>query len=78
MCRAFVATRRSRGVPLLMEESWFFLLIHVKNYGSADLLACNQFISDPFPWKRMGLGRVGVKGKVPGQSRAGKVTAAED
>ena len=32
--------------------------MHVKNYRSANLLACNQFISDLFPCK-MGLGRVG-------------------
>ena len=63
------------------------MMTHVKNYRSADLLACNQFISNPFPWKRTGLGRVGtrmelgrvgVKGKVPGQSRAAKVRVAED
>ena len=39
---------------------------------------CNQFIRDPFPWKRTGLGRVGVKGKVSGQGRETKVRAAED
>ena len=54
------------------------MLPHVKNYRSANLLACNQFISGPFPWKRTGLGRVGVRGKVSGQSRAAKVREAED
>ena len=58
-------------------ETWFFLLTHVKNYRSADLSACNQFISDPFPWKRTGLGRVGLKGKGSGQRRVAKVRAAE-
>ena len=53
---------------LLTGETWF-LLTHVKNYRSANLLVYNQFISDLFPWKRMGLGRVGMKGKVSGQSR---------
>ena len=51
---------------MLMGETWFFLLTHVKNYRSANLLVRNQFISDPFPWKKTGLGRVGVKGKVSG------------
>ena len=59
-------------------KTWFFLLTHVKNYRSANLVACNQFISDPFPWKRTGLGRVGVKGKVSGQSRVTKVRVAKD
>ena len=48
---------------LLTGDTWFFLLMHVKNYRSVNLLVCNQFISDLFPWKRMGLGRVrGVGG----------------
>ena len=44
---------------VLMRETWFFLLTYVKNYRSANLLACGQFISDLFPWKETGLGRVG-------------------
>ena len=63
---------------LLTGETWFFLLMHVKNYRSANLLACNQFISDPFPWKKMGLVEWGVKGKVSRQSRVAKVRVAED
>ena len=39
---------------------------------------CNQFISDPFSRKKTGLVRVGVKGKVSGQSRATKERVAED
>ena len=54
------------------------MLTHVENYRSANLVACNQFIIGLFPWKRTGLGRVGVKGKVSGQSRATKVRVAED
>ena len=64
------------------------LLAHVKNYRSANLLACDWFISDLLPWKRTGLARVGdetikiqkkkKKGKVPRQSRMAKVRAAED
>ena len=49
------------------------MLTHVKNYRSANLLVCNQFISDPFPQKKTGLDRVGeVRGKVSRQSRTGK------
>ena len=63
----------------MTEETWFFLLTRVKNYRSANLVACNQFISGSFPRKRTGLGIVGgMKGKVSGQSRAAKVRAAED
>ncbi|KAF6094865.1 hypothetical protein HJG60_011941 [Phyllostomus discolor] len=46
-------------VLLLTGETWFFLLTHVKNYISANLVVCNQFISGSLPWKRTGLGRVG-------------------
>ena len=57
-------------------EAWFFLLTQVKNYRSAHLLARSQFISDPFPWKRMGLGRVGgerqsFRAKQGGRSKNG-------
>ena len=53
--------------------------MHVKNYRPANLLVCNQFISDPFPQKKTGLDRVGeVRGKVSRQSREAKVRAAED
>ena len=43
---------------LLTGETWFFLLSHGKNYRPANPLVCNRFISDPLPWKRMGLARV--------------------
>ena len=36
---------------------------NVKNYRSVYLLACKQLISDPFPWKRMGLARLGSGGE---------------
>ena len=63
-------------VGLLTGETWFFLLTHVKNYKSANLLACNQFISDPFPWKRTGLARVrderqSFRAKQGGKSKSG-------
>ena len=62
-----------------MRETWFFLLTHIKNYRSANILVCKQFISDPLPWKRIGVGRVGgMKGKVSRKSRVAKVRAAED
>ena len=70
------AQRRQKVV--LTGETWFFLLTHVQDCRSASLVACNQFTSDLFPWERSGLGRVGVKGKVSGQSREAKVRAAED
>ena len=38
-------------------ETWFFLLMYVKSYRAAILLACDQFIGGPFPWKRMDLAR---------------------
>ena len=49
-----------------------------KELQSANRVACDQFISGPFPRKRTELGRVGVKGKVSEQSKAGKVRAAAD
>ena len=62
-----------------MRETWFFLLTHIKNYRSANILVCKQFISDPLPWKRIGVGRVGgMKGKVSRKSRVAKVRAAEN
>ena len=59
---------------LLMGDTWFFLLRHVKNYRSTNLLVCNQFISDLFPWKRTGPGRVaGVgRGKAKFKGEAGQ------
>ena len=68
------------GLEVLTGETWFFLLMQVKNYRSSNLVVCSQFISDPFPWKRTGLGRVGgrVKGKVSGQSTAAELRAVED
>ena len=47
-----------------------------KGYKSANLLACNQFISDPFPWKRTGLARVrderqSFRAKQGGKSKSG-------
>ena len=50
---------------MLMGETWFFLPMHVKNYRSANLSACNQglLVIRSSPWKRTGLDEVrGVKG----------------
>ena len=64
-------------IALFTGEIWFFLLMHVKNYKSATLLACSQFTSDPFPWKRTGLAR--VEGERQFQGKAGRqLRAAED
>ena len=53
------------------------MLTHVKSYRSANLLACNQFISDPFPWKETGLGRVGGE-RQSFRAKQGDKRAAED
>ena len=39
------------------------MLMHAKNYRAANLVACNQFVRDPLPWKRTGLGRVEMGGE---------------
>ena len=51
--------REDLEIKLLMGETGFFLLTCVTNYRSAHLLAYNQFISDPFPWKKTEPARVG-------------------
>ena len=60
-------------MALLTRETWFFLLTHVKNYRSANQLACNQFISSCSHGREWDWVEWGVKGKVSGQSREAKV-----
>ena len=66
---------------LVTGETWFFLLTHVKNYRSANLLVCNQslLVTRSHGRERACLrwGGVGVKGIGLGQSRVVKVRVAE-
>ena len=74
MCLIYDHVMYDRGC--VGERDWFFLLMLVKNYRSANLFACNQFISDLFPWKRTGLHREGgerqsFRAKQGGESKSG-------
>ena len=52
--------------------------MHVNNYTSANLLACTQFISDPFPWKRTGLARAGGERQSLRAKQGAQVRVSED
>ena len=52
------------------------MLTHVKNYRSANLLVCNQFISDPYPWREQDWVELGVKGSF--RAKQDRKRVAED